>query len=455
MAISNDAYRQLRGKLDLPFADAGEKALKNIVDPVRIWLWPPRNAVGDALVSETPLALPDKPSIAVLPFDNLSGDQEQEYFADGMTEDIITGLSRFRSLFVTARNSTFSYKGKSPDVRDVARDLGVRYILEGSVRRGGSRIRITGQLIDAEMGSHIWVERYDRDLDDIFAVQDEVTDAIVAAIAPEIDEVERERAQRKPPDNLDAWGLYQRALASYYATTEQSLESAIDAFDSATEIDPRFAPAYAMAADARVRLVMHYRPENTSVLLEALKKARSGSTLDSRDSTCLWSEARAHTLLGNHITAISKAEEALDLNPNSAIAHYVLGFFLGCAGRPEEAIPHINDAMRLSPRDIFITGFFTAGSAFQFLAGHYEKALEWSRRASECPNPRPEPFRFIVAALVKLGRRKEAEAALATLMGHEPGCSIRKLSKRYDQLHVSFEGINEFLDALREAGLPE
>jgi TolB-like protein len=157
---------------------------------------------------------PDRPSIAVLPFDNLSGDPEQEYFADGMTEDIITSLSRFRSLSVTARNSTFSYKGKSPDVREIARDLGVRYVLEGSVRRGGERVRITGQLVDASTGNHLWAERYDRELEDIFAVQDEVTEAIVAAIAPEIDDVERERAQRSPPESLDAWGLYQRGLTA-------------------------------------------------------------------------------------------------------------------------------------------------------------------------------------------------------------------------------------------------
>ena len=228
-----------------------------------------------------PPPLPDKPSVAVLPFVNLSADAEQEFFADGMTEDIITGLSRFRSLFVIARNSTFAYKGKSPDVREVARDLGVRYILEGSVRRRGERVRITGQLIDAGTGNHIWAERYDRELEDIFAVQDEVTEAIVAAIAPEIGDVERERAQRKPPDRLDAWGHYQRGLAAYYSSTEEGLTSAIEQFDRVNEVDPTFAPAFAMAAGARWRYVMHFEPDDRAEYLsQAREKAYTAITLD-------------------------------------------------------------------------------------------------------------------------------------------------------------------------------
>jgi adenylate cyclase len=203
--VSGSVFDQVDGKLDVGFDDLGDQTVKNISKPVRVYRV--RGETGEAAASwdvSAVAALPDKPSIAVLPFDNLSGDPDQEYFADGMTEDIITGLSRFRSLFVIARNSSFAYKGKSPDVRDVARNLGVRYILEGSVRRGGNRIRITGQLINAETGNHLWAERYDRELENIFAVQDEVTESIVAAIAPEIGDVERERAQRKNLGNLDA-----------------------------------------------------------------------------------------------------------------------------------------------------------------------------------------------------------------------------------------------------------
>lgn len=221
VAISDDVYRQLRGKLDLPFQDGGERSLKNIAEPVRTWTWTPVGGQATATVA-APATPTDKPSIALLPFENMSGEAEQEFFADGMTEDIITGLSRFRSLFVIPRNSTISYKGRSPDPKTIARELGVRYVLEGSVRRGGNRIRVTGQLIDAEAGGHLWSERFDAELTDIFKVQDDVTDAIVTAIAPEIDKSERGRAERKPPDSLDAWSLYQRRLIEYHATTKEA-----------------------------------------------------------------------------------------------------------------------------------------------------------------------------------------------------------------------------------------
>ncbi len=267
LCISAAIHEAVPRRLPVEIKSLGDQSVKGFDEPVRVYsvslragekiLEPVNDVYSDdsEAKSATPmLALPDKPSIAVLPFNNLSGDPEQEYFADGMTEDIITGLSRFRSLFVTARNSGFGYKGRSLDVRAVARDLGVRYVLEGSVRRGGERIRITGQLIDAETGNHLWAERYDRKLEDIFAVQDEVTEAIIAAIAPEIGDVERERAQRKAPGNLDAWGLHQRGLAAFYSSTEEGLRSAIEQFDRVNEVDPAFAPAFAMTAEARCDL---------------------------------------------------------------------------------------------------------------------------------------------------------------------------------------------------------
>ncbi len=456
VAISDGAHRELRGKLDVPFVDAGEKALKNIVGPVRTWIWSPRDAFADAFEADAPLALPDKPSIAVLPFDSLSDDQEQEYFADGMTEDIITGLSRFRSLFVTARNSTFSYKGKSPDVREVARDLGVRYILEGSVRQGGNRIRITGQLIDAETGNHLWAERYDRSLDDIFLVQDEVTDAIVAAIAPEIDEVERNRAQRKPPDSLDAWDLYQRGLTAFYATTKEGLEAAIEQFDKVNELDPNFAPAFAMSAEARVRLAMHFMADDGSLLNQARDKARVGITLDARDPNCLWADGRVHSYLGHHETAISKAQESVALNPSSAMAHHALGFVLGRAGHSKEALPHIEHAMQLSPRDIFFAGFLTLRAHVLFNMGCYQEALEWARRGSRSPNPRPASFYIAVAASIKLGIQEGIAVDLADLLAYTPSSSLSEIQKWCDwNFPENAEANVLFIDALREAGLPE
>ena len=453
VAISDDAYRQLRGRLDLPCTDAGEKALKNIAESVRTWLWPAESAHGDAPTSELPLALPDKPSIAVLPFVNLSGDPGQEYVADGITEDIIAGLSRFRSLFVIARNSTFSYKGKSPDVREVANDLGVRYVLEGSVRRGGNRVRITGQLIDAETGNHLWVERYDRELEDIFAVQDEVTVAIVAAIAPEVGNIERERAQRKPPESLDAWDLYQRGLAAAHLSTEAGFGSAIELFDRVNKADPTFAPAFAMAANVRTRIVRHFMPDNRADLLDqARKKAFNAVQLDSRDAMGLLHDGQVDSMFGHHDAAISKGEEAVALNPNDARSHMLLSEFLCSAGRAEDAIPHMDHAMRLSPRDIYLAGMLTSRGFQLFDLERYEGALEYVQRARLRTNPRTMTFALLTVVLTKLGRREEARVALDDLLAHAPKTTCAKF--RENQFGTR-EVMARFADALREAGLPE
>jgi TolB-like protein len=452
--VSGSVFDQVVGKLDAAFDDLGERNVKNISKPVRVYR--ARGEIGEEATDGDAGAVappPDKPSIAVLPFNNLSGDPDQEYFADGMTEDIIAGLSRFRSLFVIARNSTFAYKGKSPDVRQVAGDLGVRYVLEGSVRRSGKRIRITGQLIDAETGNHLWAERYDRELEDIFAVQDEVTEAIVAAIAPEIGDVERRRAQRKAPDNLNAWNLYQRGLVPYYLSTEEGLASAIEQFDRVNEIDPTFAPAFAMAAEARWRYVLHFVPDDRGeVLNQGREKARKAIALDPRDPTCLRNDARMHSMFGRHDVAISKIEEAIALNPNDASSHHFLGIFLCSAGRSEEAIPHIDHAMRLSPRDIFLTGMMTNRAFMLFDLERYEEALDWVRRASLSPNPRSMTFALLTAVLTKLGREQEARAALDDLLAHAPGISCVKYR---ENPFGAPEVMARFIDALGEAGLAE
>jgi len=458
ICISRTARDQVRDLLDVTLEDMGEVEVKNIARPVRCF-----SVVLDTLDDapqnipmplDVTLALPTKPSIAVLPFQNMSVDAEQEFFADGMTEDIITGLSQFHSLFVIARNSSFAYKGKSPDVREVARDLGVRYILEGSVRKGGERIRITGQLIDAETGNHLWAERYDRNLEDVFAVQDEVTEAIVAVIAPEISNVERERSHRRPPNNLDAWDLYQRGLAAYYSSTEAEFRSAIELFDRVNEIDPTFAPAFAMTAQARTRYAMHFMPDNRSELLtQAREKSHQGITLDPQDSVCVWSDGRVHSTLGHHDVAISKAEEAVALNPNDAFAHYVLGVVLYSAGKVEEAIPHVDHAMRLSPRDIFLTGMLFHRALILFHLERYKEAFEWARRASLSPNPRSLTFALLTAVLIKLERKGEAQAALKDLLVFAPDMSCVKFQG--NPMFGGPEVLKRFIGALREAGLPE
>ncbi|NCF80000.1 MAG: adenylate/guanylate cyclase domain-containing protein [Proteobacteria bacterium] len=466
LCISAAIHEAVPRRLPVEFKSLGDQSVKGFDELVRVYSVSKRNEKGapepgdpvysDDRETKSPpptTALPDWPSIAVLPFSNLSGDPDQEYFADGMTEDIITGLSRFRSLSVVARNSTFAYKGMSPDIRKVARDLGVRYVLEGSVRRGGERIRITGQLIDGETGNHLWAERYDRVLEDIFAVQDEVTEEIVAAIAPEISDVERERAQRKPLGNLDAWGLYQRGLAAYYSSTEEGLKSAIEQFDTVNEIDPTFAPAFAMAAGARWRYVMHFEPDDRGEhLSQALEKAYKAIGLDPRDPIGLYHAGHVHSMLGQHDVAISKSEEAIALNPNDAFSRYFLGSALHAAGRSEDAIPHIDHAMRLSPRDVWLTGMLTSRAFVLFDLERYDEAFGWAQRARLSPNPRSMTFAIWTAVLMKLGRQEEARAALKDLLAHAPGMSCAKYR---ENPFGGPEAMGRLVDTLREAGLPE
>jgi adenylate cyclase len=458
ICMSAAVHDQLVGKLDVLFEDAGEQKVKNVRRSVRVWQWQAGQTSQSGQSIEKQIALPDKPSIAVLPFENMSGDPEQEYFADGVTEDVITALSRFRSLFVIARNSSFSYKGTSTDVRQVARDLGVRYVLEGSVRRQANQIRITAQLIDGETGKHFWAERYNRELQDIFSVQDEVTDEIVVAIAPEIDDIERHRAMRRHPENLDAWALYQRGLAAYYETTRDGLDSAIRQFDKVNVIDPSFAPAFALAADSRVRVVFDvYDLVDSELLLkQAQEKSRLGLASDGRDPTCLWADARVQSLLGQNDIAISRAEDAVSLNPNSAIGQYVLGFALGRNGRPENALSHIDAAIRLSPRDAFLGGFFAFGSKMLFDSGRYEEALDRARKARHTPNPRWVSFQIVVAALIELGRQEEATLALSDLVEHVPASRLNSIGRRLSwSFPTSADANRRIVDALRQVGLQE
>ncbi|MGI9521728.1 MAG: adenylate/guanylate cyclase domain-containing protein [Hyphomicrobiaceae bacterium] len=458
ICISGTVHDHLIGKVDAVFEAAGEQTVKNVPRPVRVWHWQTDQTPQSAQLIEKPPALPDKPSIAVLPFENMSVDPEQEFFADGVAEDVITALSRFRSLFVIARNSSFSYKGTSTDVRQVARDLGVRYVLEGSVRRQANQIRITAQLIDGETGKHLWAERYNRELKDIFSVQDEVTDEIVTAIAPEIDDIERHRTLRRHPDSLDAWDLYQRGLSAYYETTRDGLDAAVRLFDRVNVLDPSFAPAFAMGADTRVRVVFDvYDFVDSELLLkQAQEKSRLGLAADGRDPTCLWADARVQSLLGQNDIAISRAEDAVSQNPNSAIGHYILGFVLGRSGRPEDALGHIDDAIRLSPRDAFLGGFLAFSSKMLFDAGRYEEALDRAKHASHTPNPRWVSFQIVVAALIELGRQEEATLALSDLIERAPTSRLSSIDQRLSWGFPTYSDANRrIIEALRQVGLPE
>jgi len=452
--ISDIARRSIDGKLATAFVDLGAHTLKNISEPVTAYGW----GMTSVTVGASALPLPDKPSIAVLPFDNMSGDPEQEYFSDGMTEDIITALSRFHQFFVTARNSSFNYKGKAFDVKQAAGELGVQYVIEGSVRTVGNRARITAQLIDAVGDHHIWAERYDRELDDIFAVQDEITAAIVAAIEPNISRQERERAQRIPPNSLDTWGQYQRGLAAYYATTKDGLATAIEIFDQVNELEPQFQAAFAMAAEARVRYVMFYSlDDRTALLAQAREKAQRGISLVPGDPICLLAEGRVNVLLGHIDLALLQINEAIALNPHYAMAEYVLGWALFAAAQYVEAIPRLDNAIRLSPHDAFLSGFQHMRARALFALQRYDECIEWERRATRSPNAHYWAFVTLAAALFKLDRKSEALDAVADLLRRAPHFSLSFFKSRRIGGFNKEEPLDdtELVEAFRVAGVPE
>jgi len=417
ICVSARVQEDASGKLDLAFEDIGEPELKNIARPVRVF----RVVVkGAALPSELPAALPlpDKPSVAVLPFSNMSGDPEQEFFADGIAEDIITALSRYPSLFVIARNSCFTYKGRAVDVKQVGRELGVRYVLEGSLRKSGNRIRVTAQLVEAETAKHVWAERYDRDLADIFALQDEITEAVTIAIAPAIADAEQQRAMRKPPEALDAWAAYQRGLwhASKATAEDNALAEAF--FQRAIDLDPNFAGGYSGLAAAQHQGARLFRTRDLSDAQDSAERlARQALALDASDA-----EARARLALllmqrGDHEGARADAERALALSPNLARAHGVLGATLIFSGRPQEGLASIAKSIRLDPRDAeLMTIRWLWVSQAHYFTHDYEAALDAATRAVRTFPEYPTAYRWVAVALGQLGRTEEARDALAKAM---------------------------------------
>src|SRR5579872_3207607 len=330
VCVSGPTYDHVRKVLPIAFTDLGAQHVKNIDEPVRVYAAAKIGNVGPATVSPAdvpkPLAIPDKPSIAVLPFQNMSGDPEQEYFADGMVEDIITALSRFKSLFVIARNSSFTYKGKAVDIKQVGRELGVRYVLEGSVRKAGNRVRITGQLIEAASGNHIWADRFDGDLEDVFGLQDKVTSNVVGLIAPRLEQAEFERVRQKPTDKLDSYDLYLRGMALIHQRA--SLADAYKLFKQAIELDPQFAAAHAMLAWTwMARQATTGSPLDGPERFEAVKHARLASRLGEEDAFVQSTAGHVLTYLGHdYDLGSSMVEEAITLNPNLGFAWYSRGW---------------------------------------------------------------------------------------------------------------------------------
>ncbi len=434
------------------FDDLGPQEVKNIAEPVRAFQIRSR---GDrAVTSDEPLALPDKPSIAVLPFENMSGDPEQEYFADGIAEDIITALSRFRWFFVIARNSSFTYKGGAVDVKQVARELGVRYVLEGSVRKAANRVRITAQLIDATSGRHLWAERYDRDLQDIFAVQDEITSAITAAVGPEFVSAEAERAERKAPENFDSWDYAMRGNFHLWRISKDDIEQAKELFQAAIDLDPKSTLALIGLALAHTWQSAFGWTEDVAYDRErAFELAQRAIASDARDA---W----AHTISG-YIQSLRRQTEAgirslnraLELNPNLAFAEGMLGLAYAMKGEIDTALLHVANADRLSPSDPARVVWRVSYSWCALITEDYEHAVQYCRENIEENPTYPTPWRHLVSSLGQLGRADEAREAVAELLRLVPGTTVEHTlgtapTSRQDQLDL-------YIDGLRKAGLPE
>ena len=452
ITVSEAVQGAVQGRVSATFADQGEQQVKNILHTVHAYRLVP--AQREALTSPLDrLTKPssEKPSIAVLPFANMSGDPEQEYFADGISDDIITGLSKLRWFFVIARNSSFAYKGKADDVKRVARALGVRYVLEGSVRKGGNRVRITAQLIDASTGSHIWADRYDGDLTDIFALQDKITTQVVAAIEPKLLEAEGIRSQSRSPEDLGAWDMVIQANSLFWRLTKAETEAAITILRQAVERYPEYAPAHSMLAF--VLLVSGYifswglvKPQ----LQEATALADRAAELDDSDP---W----AHLALGfaafvqrRTNVAAGEFQHALALNPNFAAAHGYLGWALAFDGQTEKANAHLEEAIRLSPHDAQNAIFNTGLAIVHYLAGRYAEALEYSRKALQQRSAFTAAYRIYCASLAQDGQIDEAREALARLKKSHPDLSIAWIEQN---VPYTPGPMAKFLEGMRKAGL--
>jgi len=425
VCISSRAQEDTAGKLDVSFEDLGEQHLKNITKSVRVF----RIRLADVSVESTQkaLTLPDKPSIAVLPFANLSGDVEQEYFADGVSEDIITALSKLRWFFVIARNSSFVYKGKTVAIKQVGRELGVRYVLEGSIRRSGQRVRITAQLIEASTGNHIWADRYDGDLDDVFALQDKITTSVVAAIEPRLLEAESLRSHNRTPENLRAWDLLMQATSVFWRLNKTDGELAISILRRAVKLYPEYAPAHSMLAFAM--LLLGYLGYIEPQVKDATVFATRAAELDRNDPWAYIALGFVSFIERRTDESIAHFQRALDLNPNFAAAHGYLGWTLSFDGQSDKAIAHSQTAVRMSPHDPQQVIFYGGMAAAHYLAGRYEEAINSAFSALRYRPTFNAARRLLISALAQAGRLDEARAELERLKSYQPDISIAWIEK--------------------------
>jgi len=451
ICVSMRVQEDIQGKLDFTFEDAGEHHLKNIARPIRAY----RVRLVGGLSSPPSLITPEKPSIAVLPFQNMSGDAEQEYFADGVVEEVITALSKVKSFFVIARNSTFTYKGRAVDVRQIGRELGVRYVLEGSIRKAGTRVRIMGQLVDAATGAHLWAERFEGTLDDIFALQDEITTSVVGAIAPSLEHAEIERAKRKSTENLDAYDHYLRGTASLYEWTSDGTSEALRHFKKAIELDPAYASAYGLAAWCFVwRKVNGWMTDSEREIREATALACRAIELGGDDAVALTGGGYALAFVAHELErGAAFIEQALTVNPNLASAWYASGYTKAFLGKPDEAIQRLTHVIRLSPRDP-LQFRALGGIAFAHLiAGRYDESCLWAERSLQQRPNYLAAFRDLAASSALAGRLEEARDAMAKLRELSPQMRLSNLPKWLPFRRS--EDFDRLATGLRLAGLPE
>jgi TolB-like protein/class 3 adenylate cyclase/Tfp pilus assembly protein PilF len=458
VCISGNVFEQISGKTSFAFDDLGEKSLKNIARPIRLYAAKPvafpATTAKPQIVPGKPLPLPDKPSIAVLPFQNMSGDPDQEYFADGMVEEITTALSRFHWLFVIARTSTFAYKGRAVDVKQVSRELGVRYLLEGSVRKSGSRVRIIGQLIDATTGAHLWADRFDGSLDNIFELQDQVASGVVGAIDPKLLAAEMARVKRKAPADLNAYDCFLRASDLIYQWTDESHEEALRLLYQAVKLDPEYAQAYAFASYCFVwrwttgRLPNAEYGEARRLAREAIRFGRDdGFSLAWGGSTlAFFAATMAEVKEGADIV-----DQALLLNPNLARSWNLSGWVRTFLGQPDLAIEHLERAMRLSPLDFAFHAMEAATAYAHLAAGRYHEAIVWAERALRDQPNQGDALAALAIASARAGNLDSARTAMKRLLQARPHRRVSNFFLPW----VTPENRAPVEHILRKLGMPE
>jgi adenylate cyclase len=483
--ISGTAFDHVQKNIDVGYEFLGEQKVKNIADPVRVyrlltgsdnagklidatrkstgaWKWPAITASGVVLVAlaggvallppwqstvepasveRTAFPLPDKPSIAVLPFDNLSGDSKQDYFADGLTEDLITNLSLYRELFVIARNSTFAYRNKAVDVKQVGRELGVAFVVEGSVRREDGRVRVNAQLIDARTGSHVWAERFDRELTDIFGIQDEITRTIAGRLAPEVAKARVEQTRDEPTSDLGAWDLYLQAKAAQASYTKEMQEEAVRLAAMAIARDPGFAGPFAVVARARgTQFFYQWTDSPESTLADAIGKAQEAIRLDGGDAAAYAALGYVYRLTGDDTRSIANLERAAKLNPNDANVRLELAHTLDWFRRQDRALPEIIEAIRLSPRDPRLQMMFFYKSHILFHLGDHEASLRAAKEMSSALTTDTWRTRYHLiraANFAQLERGAEAEAEIRDARELVPKLSLATLRRRFEGSHTT------------------